>query len=124
MRNMLVLETDNGLELGLGVPQAWMEDGKTIKIERAATFFGSLAMTITSKAGSNQAEAAVRLTQTVPPKTAAIRLRHPKGALLQSAQVNGKPASIDRVRQLVELPMGTQSWTITAVFADPKQGAR
>jgi hypothetical protein len=116
MRSMLILETDNGLELGLGVPKAWMEDGKTIKIERAATFYGPLAMTIASQSNSNQAEAQIQLAQTLPPKSIAIRLRHPQGLPLQSAQANGKPAPIDRARQLIQLPVGTNSWSVTATF--------
>ena len=116
MRNMLVMETDNGLELGLGVPKAWMEEGKTIKIERAATFYGPLAMTLVSKADSNQAEAQIRLAQTAPPKSVSIRLRHPQGWPIQSAQVNGKPAQIDTVRQLIQLPVDTMTWTVTATF--------
>ncbi len=48
LRNMLVYEDGSTLRLGMGVPRNWMDDGKSIQIKRAATFFGQMDMSIKS----------------------------------------------------------------------------
>ena len=116
MRQMLVLERGDALELGLGVPRAWMTDGKRIKLERAATFFGKLDLEITSHASTGGVRAVIRLAPLETPKAVRLRLRHPEGKPLVSARVNGKPTAIDGQRQLIELPVSVSAWEVEAGF--------
>jgi hypothetical protein len=116
MRQMLVLERGQALELGLGVPRAWMTEGQRIKVERAATYFGKLDLEINSRVASGAILASVRLVPTEPPKAIRLRLRHPEGKPLRSATVNGKPAKLDQARQLIELPAGVWTCQVNANF--------
>ena len=116
MRNMLVCERGNDLELGLGVPRAWMQHGKQIKIERAATWFGKVDLDIQSKADADQVDARVRLAVTDAPRVIWLRLRHPQNKPIRAATVNGQPARIDQERQLIALPAQTGQWQVVADF--------
>ncbi|HVY72061.1 MAG TPA: hypothetical protein VHH73_19160, partial [Verrucomicrobiae bacterium] len=57
IRQMLIMERDDTLELGLGVPRAWMASGQQVKVERAATFFGPLDLELVSRVAENRIEA-------------------------------------------------------------------
>lgn len=116
MRQMLILEQGDTLELGLGVPRAWMKDGQRVKLERAATFFGPLNLEIVSRAAQDKIEAKVSLQRTSAPKTVLLRARHPEGKLLKSARVNGAKARINAARQTIELPASENSWQVVAEF--------
>ena len=116
MRQMLVLERGQSLELGLGVPQAWMRDGQQVSIQRAATFFGPLDLHIRSRANLGEVSATVRLSKTEQPRTIALRLRHPEGKPIKSATVNGHAASVNSARQLIELPAKDSAWEVKACF--------
>ncbi len=116
MRYMLIMERGTELELGLGVPRRWMEDGKRVKVERAATFFGALDMEIKSQVNSGAIAARVKLTKNEKPSSIWLRLRHPEGRQIKSATVNGRPAKINTVRQLIELPARDSLWEVQAEF--------
>ncbi len=116
MRCMLIVEQEDRLELGLGVPRAWMGDGQRIKIERAATFFGLLNMEIKSQVGSGQMRALVHLEKREAPRQILLRLRHPAGKVIRSALVNGQTAQVDDARQLVVLPAQFEQWEVVASF--------
>ena len=116
MRQMLVLERGDRLELGLGVPRAWMADGQRVKVERAATFFGKVDLEIVSHAATGAVKATVKLTRSESPKAIGIRLRHPSGKPIISATVNGKRAKVNATRQLVELPVKADGWEVEALF--------
>jgi hypothetical protein len=116
MRQMLVLERGQELELGLGVPRAWMADGKRVRIERAATWFGQLDLEIRSQAATGRITASIQLVPSEPPKAMRLRLRHPAGNPMRMATVNGKPAKINASRQLIELPLSDRQWQVEAAF--------
>lgn len=116
MRQMLILEREDELELALGVPRAWMRDGQRVKVERAATLFGQLDLEIVSHAASDRVNAFAKLTQTRAPTVVRIRLRHPDGKPIRSATVNGDPAHVDMQRQVIELPKRAREWRIEARF--------
>ena len=116
MRAMLILERDNRLELAMGVPKAWLEDGKTIHVERAATRFGSLNFTIHSHVGLRRIEAQIELAKTTPPSAIVIRLRHPLGLQITSATVNRHAARVEGGSDLVQLPPEGSSWTVVAEY--------
>ncbi|HET8550305.1 MAG TPA: hypothetical protein VFL57_19980, partial [Bryobacteraceae bacterium] len=59
-RNMLIHERDDGaVVLGLATPRAWLQDGKTIEVERAPTYYGPLGMRIESRTASGRITATV-----------------------------------------------------------------
>jgi hypothetical protein len=116
LRQMLICERGDALELGLGVPRAWMADGQRIRVGRAATWFGRLDLEITSHAAAGRAGAVIRLQRGDPPRAVRLRLRHPGGRPLRSATVNGRPAVVNAARQLIELPAGAEAWEVVAVF--------
>lgn len=116
MRHMLIFERGDQLELGLGVPLAWMRNGQRIKVERAATLFGRLDLEIISQAASNRVTANVNFVATTPPKAVWLRIRHPDSRPIRSVKVNGRPAAIDSKRQLIELPARSGEWHVEATF--------
>jgi hypothetical protein len=103
-RNMLVQEgDDDALLLAQATPRAWLSDGKRIELARVPTYFGELAMTIESRAGSGEIRADVQMPAARRPETLLVRLRHPEARPIRSVTVNGRPwqdfdASSERVR--------------------------
>jgi hypothetical protein len=90
-RNMLIHELDDGTLLLLqATPRKWLEDGKTIRIERAPTYYGRLSMKIESQAASNKILAQVNMPERKHPRSLIVRLRHPKGQPIKSITVNGQ----------------------------------
>ncbi|MCX8107645.1 MAG: hypothetical protein N3G20_02455 [Verrucomicrobiae bacterium] len=116
MRQMLIFERGEQLELGLGIPLAWMRDGQRIKVERAATLFGRLQLEIVSHAASDVVIASAKLAKEKEPEGVRLRLRHPSGRPIRLAKVNGQPAGLDSDRQLIELPKGAHEWRVEALF--------
>jgi hypothetical protein len=75
--------------LGKAAPREWLEDGKSIAVERAPTRWGRLSFKVTSQIVSGT----IAIQLTLPPGFAAttkLRLRAPKNAQLKSVTVNGK----------------------------------
>jgi hypothetical protein len=91
MRWMLVLEDsdEDRLYLGRGVPQVWASGGKPIEIHQAPTRWGRVNFAMKG------ATATVELARAAAPKELYVKLRLPGG--LQSATVNGRPATITGV---------------------------
>lgn len=116
MRHLLIFERGDALELGLGVPRAWMADGQRVRVERAATYFGPLDLTLESRVAQAAIHASIRLRPHTQPGAVRLRLRHPDGRLLRSATSNGKPAPIDATRQIIELPVTDSAWQVNATF--------
>ncbi|MFW6161748.1 MAG: hypothetical protein ACODAJ_03210 [Planctomycetota bacterium] len=50
VRHMLVHERGDQLDLLLAVPDWWLADGQTVRVERAPTHFGEMGMTVTGEA--------------------------------------------------------------------------
>ncbi len=116
LRQMLILENGDRLELGLGVPRAWMADGQAIRVERATTWFGRLNLEIVSRAAERRVRARVALEPTVVPGAILLRLRDPESRPLRSATVNRQRARVDPVRQTIELPPRAGIWEVEARF--------
>ena len=116
MRQMLILERGDSLELGLGVPRAWMKDGQRVKVQRAATWFGRLDLEIASQANQGRILATLTLSPTAAPAAIHLRLRHPIGLPIRSATVNGKSVRVDDRRQLISLPVNATSWQVEGRF--------
>lgn len=89
-RHMLIRELpDDSLLLLQAVPRAWLEDGKTIEVQRAPTYFGELSFAVESQASAGRLLATIELPARTQVKALLLRLRHPQGRALRSVTVNG-----------------------------------
>jgi hypothetical protein len=90
-RNMLIRELDNDTLLLLqATPRKWLQDGKTIEIERAPTYYGKLSMKTESQAASNKILAQIDMPDRRRPSVLIVRLRHPTGKSIKSVTINGR----------------------------------
>lgn len=116
-RLMLVMERGEALWLAPFVTNRWMEDGMSVSVEQAPTFFGSVAYRIESHAGQGYIEATVTPPARRAPKEIVIRLRHPDGLPMRSVTVNGRPHSrFDAAREIVRLKPGSAPITVRARY--------
>ena len=76
-RWMLYMENGNTLRLLPGVPRAWLEDGKSIKIENAASYFGPFSLSVESKLQDKTIEVEITCDTDRKPDCVEIRLPHP-----------------------------------------------
>ena len=90
-RNMLIHETDDDALVLLGAtPRQWLEDGKTITVERAPTYYGPLSMTVKSQTDAGEIVADIDMPRRSQPGELRVRFRHPNGQVIRSVTVNGK----------------------------------
>jgi len=91
-RNMLIHELDNDTLLLLqATPRKWLEDGKSIEVQWAPTYYGRLSMKVESHAASGTIAAEIDMPDRASPGVLLIRLRHPQGRPIHSATVGGWP---------------------------------
>jgi len=62
----------------MGTPRDWLEDGKTITVNKAATYFGYVNYKIHSRVSSGEIEAILDPPRRNPPEEIVLRLRHPE----------------------------------------------
>jgi len=93
LRYMLVQDWDldddgkpETLRLGFATPRRWLEDGKTIKVERAPTAFGPVSVKLASRLAEGKVMAEVELPQRNLPARALLRVRLPAGWQVASVQ--------------------------------------
>ncbi len=86
-RWMLYLEEGSTLRLLAGVPRTYLDDGKTVAVERAASYFGPLSFQVESHAAQNEIRATVTCAGDRRPGTVEIRVPHPAG--LRAKSVTG-----------------------------------
>jgi hypothetical protein len=96
VRWMLVLEDSDEdiLYLAKGVPREWVGSGKEIRIERAPTRWGKVSFSLVAKPGSKSAAGHVEFAGANTPEHVHFKIRLPAGSALQSATVNGTPATV------------------------------
>jgi hypothetical protein len=97
LRQLLLWENGDQLWLARATPQGWLEDGKTIRIERAKTLFGTVSMVIRSEVGKGRILARISLPKHKPPSEIWLRLRHPQGKQSQRVSINGKLVELERI---------------------------
>ena len=83
------------LRLCFATPKRWLEDGKSIKVLRAPTAFGSLSFNIESKLSSNKVIAKLDLPARNPAKKTLLRIRVPDGWQIVSAKVGKNQLKVD-----------------------------
>ena len=112
---MFVYECGNELNLGMALPREWLEDGKSVKIERAMTYFGEMGYKIVSESGK------IKMSLYPPtrdiPENINVRFRHPHEKPIKKVLVNGKEWSdFDPSRELIKLGKISEKIEIVAYY--------
>jgi hypothetical protein len=117
LRCMLAMERGNSLYLAWGTPRAWLEHGKRIAVNRAATYFGELSYSVESSSDQARIEATVKPPRRNPPGDLYLRLRHPKQSLIKRVTVGGRVwTDFDRDRECIKLPTETSELKVIAYY--------
>jgi hypothetical protein len=96
-----------------------LEDDKTIDVQDAPTFFGTTGFTITSHVNEGFITATIDPPTRQTPEEIVIRLRHPDGKPLSSADVHGaKQFTVDVEDSTVHLTPAKNTITVQARYAD------
>ena len=114
MRNMLLFENGNGLELLRNSPSAWLQMGKEIRISGAPTYFGPASYRIRAVSGS-RVEADIDTPSREKPSWIRVHLYHPQGKPLRAATVNGTPARVTGPTS-IEIPNPSGRLKVEAEF--------
>ena len=80
LRELLVHERSNGVDLAFSTPRAWLADGQEIDVKDAPTTFGPVSFTLTRSGSSISGELVV------PPHTR-LRLRVPAGEHIERVSI-------------------------------------
>lgn len=83
------------LRLGFATPKRWLEDGKTIKVERAPTAFGEVSLKIQSHLTRGEVVANLALPTRNEPKQILLRIRVPDGWRVTSARAGKVDLMVD-----------------------------
>lgn len=103
-RNLVVMEEGQTLWIARATPRSWLEQGKSIAVQNAPTYFGDLAYEIVSDVDHGRITATVEIPARRPAQTVLVRLRHPEQKPLRSVTVNGQPWSdFDAAKEVVRL---------------------
>ena len=118
IRWMFIWDEGDDLYLGKTMPRYWLADGKQVKIERAATHFGPMSMSIRSRASSGSIEMTIDPPTRNQPKAIYARFRHPEGKSMNRVTVNGKAwTDFDPEKEWVVLP-GLEEETVVVAYYD------
>jgi hypothetical protein len=105
LRFMLLMEMDEDLHLGRGIPRRWMENGKQVSVRKAPTYFGEAGYQIRSHADANRIEATVNPPSRNRPRNLYLRFRHPAQRPMRKVTLNNEPwKDFDPVKELIRLP--------------------
>lgn len=116
-RNLLVMDDGATLWLARATPRAWLEQGQKISVKNAPTHFGTVAYEIVSDVDHDQINATVEMPARNPPKSVALRFRHPQAAPIREVEVNGADwKSFDPEKETVELQGLSGTVTVTAKY--------
>ncbi|MDQ1328547.1 MAG: hypothetical protein QG641_1832 [Candidatus Poribacteria bacterium] len=114
-RMMFVYECENELNLGMAIPREWLEDGKSVGIERAMTYFGEMGYKIVSESSK------IKMSLYPPTRNVSeninVRFRHPQEKPIKKVLVNGKEWSdFDPSRELIKLGKVSEKIEIVAYY--------
>ncbi|MGQ9651174.1 MAG: hypothetical protein ACUVXJ_13775, partial [Phycisphaerae bacterium] len=91
--------------LGQAIPRYWLADGKSVGIQRAPSYFGSLSFRLTSETSQGRIKAVVDPPTRNRPRYIYLRFRHPDAKVIKSVSVNGLPYDkFDVAREWVIIP--------------------
>jgi hypothetical protein len=87
--------TPETLRLCFATPKRWLEDGKTIKVERSPTAFGQVSFAIESKLKRGEVTAKLDLPTRNEPRRALLRIRVPDGWRVTTAKTGSNALAVD-----------------------------
>jgi hypothetical protein len=90
-RLMLVMERGEELWLAPLIPSRWLEEGKTLTVQKVPTRFGQVSYQIVSGLADGVVEVSIDPPVRRPPAVLVLRLRHPDGKSLRSVTIDGQP---------------------------------
>ncbi len=103
-RLMFVQERGEELWLAPFVTNNWLREGMQVAVRHAPTVFGPVDYTIISHVADGHVDAEIVPPQRQIPSAVVIRLRHPEGKAIQSADVSGaKEYTIDPARECIRI---------------------
>ncbi|MBP1993620.1 hypothetical protein [Paenibacillus eucommiae] len=97
-RWMLYMEQGDTLKLLPGIPRSWMEEGETIELKDAASYFGPFTLKTESKLQQGSISASVECRSERAPSLVEIRLPHPLGRKPKSVSGGVYDAETETVR--------------------------
>jgi hypothetical protein len=116
-RMMFIVENGNELNLGMGMPREWLEDGKSANIERAMTYFGEIGFNIKSEVANGKIAMTLDPPTRNVPEVINVRFRHPQEKRIKKVLVNGKEWSdFDPTKELIKLGKVTEKIEIVAMY--------
>ena len=102
VRHLLVQDWDldddgrpDTLRLLFGTSRRWLEDGKTIRVERAPTAWGEVSVIAESRLSAGEVVATVELPSRQTPTRTLLRARVPEGWTVTAASAGGRQLSAD-----------------------------
>jgi len=102
LRNLLVQDFDldgdgrpETLRLLYATPRRWLEDGKTIRVERAPTAFGPVSVTAKSELAAGRVIVKVQLPMRNRPERTLVRVRVPDGWRATRARLGDRRIAVD-----------------------------
>jgi hypothetical protein len=102
VRQLLVQEWDldddgrpETLRLMFGTSRRWLEDGKTIRVERTPTAWGEVGATLESRLSAGEVIATVDLPSRQTPARTLLRARVPEGWTVTGATAAGRKLTAD-----------------------------
>ena len=103
-RQMFVMEKGRQLWLAPFVPNHYLEDGQTVSVKNAPTYFGQVSYALASSIDRGFIQATIDPPTRNAPEAIIVRLRHPRGKLMRSVFVNGEVyADFDSQKECVQL---------------------
>jgi hypothetical protein len=103
LRYMLVQDWDldgdgkpETLRLLYATPKRWLEDGKTLKVERAPTAFGPVSLVVGSELSQGRVTVRLDLPARNRPRQTLLRVRVPDGWKVTGAKADGKELKVDK----------------------------
>ncbi|MCL5096339.1 MAG: hypothetical protein M1608_02140 [Candidatus Omnitrophica bacterium] len=116
-RSLLVWEDGDSLWLAKATPRHWLEQGDTISVKNAPSYFGNLAYEIVSDVDHGKIRATVNMPSRKSPKSVLFWNKAKLAAPIQSVEVNGKPwTDFDKDKELVRLNDLTGKVTVVANY--------
>lgn len=116
-RTMFVQERDDQLWLAALVPCQWIEDGRTVTVVNAPTFFGPVSYKIRSCLTRDFVEVHIEPPKRNPPRQIVIRLRHPDGKPLRLVEMqNHARATFSAADSTIRVKPGKGPIDLRAMF--------